>query len=240
MNIRRFELHHMMRLVVLAVILTSLALAVPRGASAADSGDAHSNAVTEIQVCEAMGGEADVTVDRASDHLTTIVECNGGLMDGFNCINDTDNASGNSFTDCTQTRLIFFPEVLVVAGVNEIKSLDEPVAEPTSAPITDPVIVEAPVEVAPVDEPVAEPTAAPITDPVIDQPIVNDPIVRDGDAVAQPTAEPTTAPVVDDGAIAGGDLEAAPEVDGSATSDDGQLLPLDNWQPIEIKGLPSK
>ena len=237
MNSRRFELHHMLRLVVLTVILVSLALAVPRGARAADNGDAHSNAVTEIQVCEAMGGEADVTVDRASDHLTTIVECNGDLMDGFNCINDTDNASGNSFTDCTQTRLVFFPEVLVIAGVDEIKSLDEPVDQPTATPV---VVVAAPVEVAPVDQPVAEPTAAPITDPVIDEPVVVDPVVSDGDAVAEPTAEPTAAPVVDDGAIAGGDLEAAPEVDGSATSDDGQLLPLDNWQPIEIKGLPSK
>lgn len=221
------------RTAILATIAASLVVVVPDGASA--EGDASQNGTTQIQVCEAMGGEADVYVDRASDHLTVIVECNGGAMDGFNCINDTDNASGNSFTDCTMTKLVFTDETIIAEPTDGIKPLDEPVRSPVGGVVDGVDTVAPPIEQAPgSDDSTVQPTPAPVVD---DGAVIEEPIVSDGDAAAEPTAEPTEEAgggvLIDDGAV-------APGVDESVSSGDESTDIFLDWQPDEIKGLPTK
>ena len=215
------------RTAILAAIAASLVVAIPDGASA--EGDSSQNGTTQVQVCEAMGGEADVYTDRASDHLTVIVECNGGYLDGLNCINDTD-ASG-SFTECTQTRLVAYDEVVVVGGVQDIQPLEEPVGGAVDGIDT----IAPPIEQAPQsDDSTVQPTPEPVVDDgaVVDEPIISD---GDGDATAEPTEEAGGDDIVliDDGAI-------APGVDESMSSGDESSEIFQDWQPDEIKGLPTK
>ena len=67
---------------------------------AAEGNDPTTNATIEIQVCEAMGGHANVWVYRtANGALIVYVECVGGAMNGYWCENDA------AFTNCGFTRL---------------------------------------------------------------------------------------------------------------------------------------
>jgi hypothetical protein len=215
------------RTAILATIAASLVVAIPDGASA--EGDASQNGTTQVQICEAMGGDAATTIDRASDHLTVIVECNGGAMDGFNCINDTD-ASG-SFTECTMTRLFFGDEKVIALPPKGIKPLDESVKEPTGGVVEGVDTVAPPIEQAPQnDEATVQPTLEPVVD---DGAVVEEPIVSDGDA-AEPTEEAGGGGVlIDDGAV-------APGVDESMSSGDDFTDIIRGLDPITIDGLPSK
>jgi hypothetical protein len=234
MKIRQFGPQHLMRTAVLATILASLVLAAPTGVSANDSS---TNGTTQIQVCEAMGGDAKVYTDMSSNHYTVIVECKGGAMDGFNCINDTDEASGNSFTECTQTRLVFGDERYTLLGVIDIKSPEVPAQEPIGG------VIEVPQDIAPVEqvteavsEPTPEPTVEPVTDPVISDPVVSSPVVSDGDgASAEPTEE-----AGDGGAIIDVVLDDKPEINDSVSTGEEAQEPVKQLEPIQIDGLPTR
>jgi hypothetical protein len=215
------------RTAILATIAASLVVAIPDGANA--EGDSSQNGTTQVQVCEAMGGEVDVYTDRASDHLTVIVECNGGYLDGLNCINDTD-ASG-SFTECTQTRLVSYDEVVVVGGVQDIQPLEEPVKEPVGGAVGGVDTIAPPIEQAPEsDDSTVQPTPEPVVD---DGAVADEPIVSDGDgATAEPTEEAGGGIVlIDDGAV-------APGVDESMSSGDESTDIFLELEPIQIDGLP--
>jgi hypothetical protein len=200
----------------------------PPGAGAQGDGPSQ-NATTEIQVCEAMGGEAEVTVDRHGDYLTVYVECKGGAMDGFKCINDTD------FTDCMFSR--FDPDhVITVPEPGGIKPVDEPVTMPSDVVAVEPEVI-APIE--------PDATATPdtggevIIDPVITDPVVTDPVVSDGDATVTP--EPTAEPGGDGGVIIDDSVVVAPPIDVSVEPDTNiDLIPVEKIVPIGIDGLPRR
>ena len=63
---------YLARTVTLAALVATLGLATLDHAGAADN-DPSYNATTEIQVCEAMGGHAEVTIDRTAGRLIVIV-----------------------------------------------------------------------------------------------------------------------------------------------------------------------
>lgn len=145
------------------------------------------NATTMIQVCEAMGGHATVYSDMSSTHYTVIVECDGGALDGLNCIFD------EAMVDCYQTRLSPVDEIDVVE-VDEIAPLPEPTRELPDVAVDVPIDEVAPVADEPTPTPTPDPTTNPVVDPVVD-PVLDDPVVDDGGAAPEPTA----GPIVDGG-----------------------------------------
>jgi hypothetical protein len=188
------------------------------------------DATTEIQVCEAMGGHAKVTVDRHGDYLTVYVECKGGALDGFKCINDT------GFNDCMFTRLdpdhtISLPQP---GGI-------KPVEDVALVPIE---VAEQPAEIAP-DVQELPATATPEASPIVAQdPVLSDPIVDDGN-VATPTAEAggeiisdpvLTDPVVSDGSAADGSTDGGVISDPGPVRDPLQHLPLDGEEILIAPG----
>lgn len=79
-----------MRTVVVAAVAL-LVVALPGTAGAEGKNDPGKAATTQASACEALGGEAEVGVDRNQQQglHTTSVTCKGGWLDGMWCINDS-------------------------------------------------------------------------------------------------------------------------------------------------------
>jgi hypothetical protein len=163
---------YLVRTLTLVAFAVTLGLANLDHAGAADN-DPSQNATTEIQVCEAMGGHAEVTIDRTAGRLIVIVECKGGAMDGFHCINDA------GFTDCAFARFDL-DDTISVAEPGGIKPLDDGPRAPTEA-------VE---DASDVQELPATPT------PESGGEIISDPIVSDG--AAAPVDSSDGGKIIDD------------------------------------------
>jgi len=224
---------HIVRTAVLTAFVASLALATPHRAGAdyaSNANTAYQNSITEIQVCEAMGGKAEVhQVMTANGAYSVIVTCKGGAMDGFTCIND------NYGTTCSFSRMLTpksrIPEVEAV----EIAPLDE-----STAPQDTSAAVEQTDTVAPVDQgttdnggasdvtPTPETSADTGTDPTVSDPVVSD----DGNVSAEPTA------TADAGQIdaVDGSLPVVP-VDESITPATDDQIPVKQLDPIDSDGI---
>jgi hypothetical protein len=230
MMTRKSSRQYLARILTLAALVATLGLATFGHARAADN-DPAQNATTEIQVCEAMGGHATVYTDRHGDVLTVYVECKGGAMDGFKCINDT------GFTDCMFTR--FDPDhTISLPKPGGIKQVDDVAVVPIE-------VAEQPAEVAPdVQELPATPTPEPSPIVTVVDPVFSDPVVT-GDGAATPTPEAggeiisdpvLTDPVVNDGAVAPVDnSDGAIITDPAPVRDPMRHLPLSGE---EIKVAP--
>jgi len=200
MMTRKSNRQYLARILTLAVLVATFGLATFDHARAADN-DPAQNATTEIQVCEAMGGHATVYTDRHGDYLTVYVECKGGALDGFKCINDT------GFNDCMFTRLD--PDhTISLPKPGGIKSVDDVAVVPID-------VAQQPAEVAP-DVQELPATATPEPSPIVTvvDPVLSDPVVDDG-SVATPTPE------------AGGEIISDPVLTDPVVSD-GAVVPVDS------------
>lgn len=211
-------------LLTLLVVVPTLAITPRVGAEAEN--DAYTNSITEIQVCEAMGGKAEVTTyQTGAGDYQVYVECRGGAMDGFDCINDLVE------TKCEFSR--FDPDrELPVLKWGDIAPHDEPAVAP------DPGVVEVPMTPAPNEATVVTdaptfPTPTPDSEAGLD-PAGSDPAVSDGEVEAEPTSTPEdevlVEPIVDEGAVI--------EEIGEAESVDKPSVPevrvgVDDIAPIE-------
>jgi hypothetical protein len=235
------------RIAFLFVFVALLGMSSLRIAHAADQGAerAHDNSITQIQVCEAMGGEAEVTTHMtgAGDYQV-YVECHGGYMDGFDCINDTVE------TKCEFSRFQVTDDRVVIEPVSGLKPLDEPVETP---PIIDTGAVTEHIEPVVVDQPEsAEESATPTPDSgtggedngndgdgdtgggvIVDDSVLVDPVVSDGgsDAAPEPTAEPTKGEVI----IDRDPLIKDPSILEPIILDDPLAPPVEKVQDVEIK-----
>jgi hypothetical protein len=200
MMTRKSNRQYLAWILTLAVLVATFGLATFDHARAADN-DPAQNATTEIQVCEAMGGHATVYTDRHGDYLTVYVECKGGALDGFKCINDT------GFNDCMFTRLD--PDhTISLPKPGGIKPIDDVAVVPI-------VAAEQPAEVAPdVQELPVTPTPEPSPIVTVVDPVLSDPVVDDGSAVT-----PTPA--------AGGEIISDPVLTDPVVSD-GAVVPVDS------------
>ena len=200
MMTRKSNRQYLARILTLAVLVATFGLATFDHARAADN-DPAQNATTEIQVCEAMGGHATVYTDRHGDYLTVYVECKGGALDGFKCINDT------GFNDCMFTRLD--PDhTISLPKPGGIKQVDDVAVVPID-------VAQQPAEVAPdVQELPATQTPEPSPIVTVVDPVLSDPVVDDG-SVATPTPE------------AGGEIISDPVLTDPVVSD-GAVVPVDS------------
>ena len=200
MMTRKSTRQYLARTLTLAAFVATFGLATIDHAHAEEI-DPSRDATTEIQVCEAMGGHAKVTVDRHGDYLTVYVECKGGALDGFKCINDT------GFNDCMFTRLD--PDhTISLPKPGGIKPIDDVAVVPI-------VAAEQPAEVAPdVQELPVTPTPEPSPIVTVVDPVLSDPVVDDGSAVT-----PTPA--------AGGEIISDPVLTDPVVSD-GAVVPVDS------------
>jgi hypothetical protein len=200
MTTRKSRGLYLARILTLAALIATLGLATFGHARAADN-DPSQNATTEIQVCEAMGGHATVYTDRHGDVLTVYVECKGGAMDGFKCINDT------GFTDCMFTR--FDPDhTISLPKPGGIKSVDDVAVVPIE-------VAEQPAEVAPnVQELPATPTPEPSPIVTVVDPVLSDPVMTDDGATATPET--------------GGEIISDPVIADPVVVDGGAVAPVDS------------
>ena len=180
---------YLVRTLTLVAFAVTLGLANLDHAGAADN-DPSQNATTEIQVCEAMGGHAEVTIDRTAGRLIVIVECKGGAMDGFHCINDA------GFTDCAFARFDL-DDTISVAEPGVIKPLDDGPRAPIEAVEVVPEVQELPATPTPEPSPIIT-----VVDPVLADPVVDDgavtPTPESGEIITDPVR---TDPVVNDGGV---------------------------------------
>jgi hypothetical protein len=62
--------------------------------------DVSAAGTANVLTCESAGGEATVSSNQtANGHQTVSVECNGGYLDGWNCLHDTDYGTWNCSTE---------------------------------------------------------------------------------------------------------------------------------------------
>jgi hypothetical protein len=62
--------------------------------------DVSAAGTANVLTCESAGGEASVSSNQtANGHQTVSVECNGGYLDGWNCLHDTDYGTWNCSTE---------------------------------------------------------------------------------------------------------------------------------------------
>jgi len=192
---------YLARTLTLAAFVATFGMATLDHAGAADN-DPSYNATTEIQVCEAMGGHAEVTIDRTAGRLIVIVECKGGAMDGFHCINDA------GFTDCAFARFDV-DHTISLPKPGGIKQVDDIAVVPIE-------VAEEPAEVAPdVQELPATPTPEPSPIITVEDPVLVDPVVTD-DGPATPTPE------------AGGEIISDPVLTDPVVVDGGEVAPVDS------------
>jgi hypothetical protein len=233
MMTRKSTRQYLARTLTLAAFVATFGLATIDHAHAEEI-DPSRDATTEIQVCEAMGGHAKVTVDRHGDYLTVYVECKGGALDGFKCINDT------GFNDCMFTRLD--PDhTISLPTSGGIKPIDDVAVVPIN-------VAEAPTEVAPdVQELPATSTPEPSPIVTVVDPVLSDPVVTDDGSAVTPTPEAggeiisdpvITDPVVNDGAVAPVDSsDGTIIIDPAPVRDPLKRLPLGGE---EIKVAPGQ
>jgi hypothetical protein len=199
----------LVRFAVVGSIAASLVAALPGAANADDQGArAASEAATMlVQICEAMGGTAEVTtIMTANGRYTVEVQCEGGYLGGVDCIYDADYAGW-----CKSSgRLEVDPDTTVSVLTPDIKPLEE---EPTDQPV-DNGAVSQPVDTTDGGDVAPEPT------PIIDiDPVIEEPVVSDGEALPDPTPEPTETVDLGLESPLGDDAEVAPETDSGSGDD---------------------
>jgi hypothetical protein len=161
-------------------------------------------------MCRAAGGTPTWTTSiDPTGTVTYIVECDGGYLDGLNCFFD------EQFTSCTMTRFGRSWSDLTIEPA-DIAPLDEPTATPRIEVVED---VDA---IAPIEQ---GPSVTPTPEPIVDggEPVVDGPVVDDGDVAPEPTATP------------GDDLDQGPVIDDPVVSDEGDVAPEPTRDPIDIE-----
>jgi hypothetical protein len=216
---------YLVRTLTLVAFAATLGLANFDHAGAADN-DQSQNATTEIQVCEAMGGHAEVTIDRTAGRLIVIVECKGGAMDGFHCINDA------GFTDCGFARFEL-DETVTVSEPGGIKPLDDGARAPVEAVEVEPDVQELPATPTPEPSPIIT-----VVDPVLADPVVDDgavtPTPESGEIITDPVR---TDPVVTDGrTVTDAPADGGRVIDNIKIKDPSLIAPIGG----EIKTAPGR
>jgi hypothetical protein len=82
------------------VFAASLALLAPGTVQQAGAEDVSGAGTANVLTCEAAGGEATVSSNQtANGNQTVSVECNGGYLDGWNCLHDSGLGTWNCSTE---------------------------------------------------------------------------------------------------------------------------------------------
>jgi hypothetical protein len=82
------------------VLAAGLALLAPGTVQRVAAEDVSAAGTANVLTCESAGGEATVSSNQtANGHQTVSVECNGGYLDGWNCLHDTDLGTWNCSTE---------------------------------------------------------------------------------------------------------------------------------------------
>jgi hypothetical protein len=217
----------------LTAFVASLALAAPHRAGAdfaSNANQAFQNSITEIQVCEAMGGKAEVHQTMAANGAYIVdVTCKGGAMDGFHCVND------NYGTDCHFDRIILPPK----SRISEVEAVEiAPLV--ASTPDTG-AAGEQMDNIAPADQGTTNGSGTLDVTPTPETgadsgtaPVVSDPVDSDGDGSV--SAEPTATPDVGQIDVVDVSIPVVPVDESVAPATDDQI-PVKQLDPIDIDGI---
>jgi len=137
--------------------------------------------------CRALGGTS-TTIERASG--VSVVECEGGLLDGMTCFN-AENATNCMFVTFVVPQ---DPQVTPAAGI-EAPAEDAPTATTVTEPPVAPTEVPVEPSIVPTDVP-AEPTAAPTGEPVRPTVPTDDNTAPPGEVEDSTQIEPTPTEVI--------------------------------------------